>query len=138
MTGMPRCRLEVDRRCVLALEAPAHSKEALTARLSGTVHLVGTIGANGRVTARPDVANGSQDDNPLMRAALANLTSWWLEPAVRQSTLRITYNYVVDSAVAARHVNPTPSERLDARRDGWVDVQLAFPTRITIRGYPAA
>jgi hypothetical protein len=120
--GSAHCRLEVNSRCLLALEPPRYPKEALSARVSGKVALRGTAGRDGKVTVTVEPANGRQPDesDPLVRAAFENLKSWWLEPGRRQDTFRITYSYVIDPAL----------------RPGQFDVRFDMPSQITIRASP--
>jgi hypothetical protein len=117
--GSAHCRLEVSGRCVIALDPPRYPNEALSARASGKVALVGTAGRDGKVTVSIEPANGRQPDesDPLVRAAFENLKSWWLEPVRRQDTFRVTYSYVIDPSL----------------RPGQFDVRFDMPGQITIR-----
>jgi hypothetical protein len=120
--GSAHCRLEMNSRCLLALDPPSYPKEALKARASGKVVLTGAVGRDGKVTATIESAGGRQsaESDPLVRAALENLKSWWLEPLRRQDTFRITYSYVIDPAL----------------RPDQFDVTFDLPNQITIRASP--
>ena len=72
-----------------------------------------------KVMATIEPANGRQsaENDALVRAAVENLKSWWLEPARHQDTFRITYSYVIDRSL----------------RPDQFDVQFDLPRQITIR-----
>jgi len=97
-------------------------EKALKARVSGKVSVTGTAGRDGKVTVKIEAADGRQpaESDPLARAAVENMKSWWLEPARHQDTFRITYSYIID-----------PSLRSDQ-----FDVQFDLPNQITIRAAP--
>jgi TonB family protein len=120
--GEPHCRLEIIDRCLLALEAVAYPKEALTNRVSGKVTLIGTVDREGKVTAAVGSVDGRQStENPLLvRAALDNISTWWVEPAERQDTFQITFSYSIDAAL----------------QRGKLDVNFDLPNQISIRANP--
>jgi hypothetical protein len=138
VSASPHCRLEVSNRCVLALQPFIYPKEELKAHTSAAVTLIGAVAKDGTVSASidPNGAHPAIPDDPLARAALNNLMTWWLEPAASQATFQITYSYVIDPALTANRIDRTLSNQPLAQEGGVVDVQLSLPTQITIRGYP--
>jgi TonB family protein len=116
-TAAPACRLAIQRRCLLALEAFAYPEEAVRDQFAGTVTIRGTVGRDGRVTG--EVVDGSK--NPVIeRAALHNVSTWWVDPAPREDHFQITFTYVID-----------PAQSPDV-----LDLEVGFPDTMTIRGNP--
>jgi hypothetical protein len=118
----PQCRLSIDARCVLSLEQLEYPTDALRARLSATVTLAGVVDRNGKATARVLAPGGPQagTQSVLARAALENVSTWWIEPAPRQSSFEITFAYEIDPKLSP----------------GQSDLQIDFPNSITIRANP--
>lgn len=120
----PHCKLEIDSRCLIALERFTYVAQALGGKTSAKVTLTATISRSGkvnhvRVVKTEPVADGQKD--PLANAAILNLSSWRLEPWPREEPIQITYSYTIDNAL--RHVDGT-------------QVQWALPNAISIRVPP--
>lgn len=123
VTRKAHCRIELRDRCVLAMDEIAFQDEALRARVANAVTLTGHIRPDGTVADVQVVsARGTSGEvtDRLVAASVANLRTWWVEPAPRQDKFRITYSYLVDSSLPRGHVS----------------VQFAMPDRITIRANP--
>jgi len=120
----PHCRLEISSRCLLALEAIHYPGDALKAKASGTVTLAGKFARDGKLAGiQVAVANGNPADKTelLTKSALQNLKTWRLEKAQHPDAFRITFSYGIDSSLPHR---------------GEVDVKLALPNQVSIRGNP--
>jgi hypothetical protein len=118
----PHCRFEMNSRCLLVFERLGYP-DVHTRKVSGAVTFVGRIGRNGRMTAIRVAEAHSTPSNAeglIVREALANLTTWQLDPAPREDAFRITYSYVVDPSVD-RELPKT---------------QMTLPAGVTIRGNP--
>lgn len=118
----PHCRLELDGRCVLALEPIFYPADALKGKVSGAVTLTGTIAGTGKVsnTSVTEISvepTGRKD--VLVNAALENLKTWQVEASSRLDRIRITYSFQL--------VAP-------GIRTGQPDLQFDLPSKITIRG----
>jgi TonB family protein len=107
-------------RCVLASAPIKFAEQALRERRSGTVTLTGIIDRDGTV-AGVHVATASvapvASTNQLVGDAVANVKTWWVEPASHQDRFRMTYTYLIDPSI----------------QRGQDVVQFALPDRITIR-----
>lgn len=123
VTRKAHCRLELGSRCVLALDPLQYPKDALRDRLSGMVTLAGQVNRDGTVTGVHVVKPQTALPDRLVREAIKNLETWWVEPSPRQDKIRITYSYEIDPSLP-------PGDRLDVR--------LALPELITIRSSPPA
>jgi TonB family protein len=126
VTETPRCHLEMAGRCLLELEHIAYPDEALTKSMSGTVTLTGLVEPSGKVTGI-DVA-GVRVQSPatkqvLVDEAVRNLETWKFEPVSRKDQIRITYSFVIDSALAI-----PPGYRKFSKS------QLELPNEVIIRG----
>jgi TonB family protein len=124
VTNLPACPLRINGRCLVALEDIEYPNEALKAKMSGTVTLTGIVSREGKIThIQVAEANSSPAEGKdlLVREAANNLSTWHLEEARQVESVRITYSFVIDSSLPRR---------------GQVDVQLALPNQVTIRGNP--
>jgi len=125
-TEIPPCRMEIDNRCVLALDQIHYPPDALTSRLSGALTLAGTIARSGKITNVSVVGpNGEPvaQEGVLANEAIQNLKSWTFEPGPRQDAIRITYSFVIDPSLPI-----PPSYRNNE------DVRFALPDQVVIRG----
>lgn len=124
-SGKPHCQLEVDDRCLTAVDdIIAYPKDALTAKASGSVVLTGTIKRDGRVSGLRVVetkVDGHEGEDSLVNAARQNLMRWQFDAAGSDAAIRITYSYVIDASLVG---------------DGEPEVYWALPKGITIRASP--
>jgi hypothetical protein len=122
--GAPHCRLEINSRCLLALENVIYPDEALRRKTSGSVTLTATITIAGRVkhvrVAKTDV-HPDAADVLLANAAVRNFSSWRLERGPIQEATRITYSYAIDDALPNR---------------GQTQIQWDLPREVRIRRSP--
>ncbi|MGH9575763.1 MAG: TonB family protein [Candidatus Acidiferrales bacterium] len=98
VTSPHECNLEIRGRCLLAADKIEYPQEALEKQIFGEVALVAVITRNGAVS-RIELA-GSKERSvnvELTDAAVANLRSWYLEPASHKDTVRITYSYKIQN-----------------------------------------
>jgi TonB family protein len=109
----PHCQLEIDNRCLIALESPSYPDQAQKRKASGTVALAARITRTGKVDRIRVVRAESISES----AAIQNLASWRLEPGPRDEPLRITYSYAIDNSL--RHT------------DG-MQIQWALPNAVSI------
>lgn len=117
----PHCHLEINNRCLIALERITYPDEALKAgavTLSGIVTPSGTVNRV-RVVKTESVPPGAE--TMLANAAAKNLSSWRVEPGPHQDEIRITYSYLIDNSL----------HRVDGTQ-----VQWALPNEVMIRGNP--
>lgn len=125
LSAAPHCRLEIDQRCLIALENIYFpSNKETHNRAAGTVILSGKIARNGKmrdVTAVHASVTPNADKNMVAEAALANLKTWQLEPSNHEDSVRITYSYQIDDS----HVSK-----------GAVHLEFDLPEKITIEGAP--
>jgi TonB family protein len=124
VAAAPHCRLEIDSRCLIALQYVAYPHEALRRRTSGTVTLTGTISRGGkvnhvRVVKEQSVPEG--DEHLLANSAVQDLSHWRVEPGPRKYAIEIAFSYVIDSSLP---------------RKGQTEVQWALPNEVAIRGNP--
>lgn len=108
-TTAPRCRLALDSRCLIALEPVANQGETQSLKFTGNVTLSGIVSREGGVTRiSVDEANSSSAEGKawLVREAMNNLRTWWLEAAPREGSVRVTYNF-------GTGVSPTVSEGVE-------------------------
>jgi hypothetical protein len=113
--GGPHCRLEVANRCLFALDVIEYPADALTARASATVVLIGSISRDGFV--QPTVVSSA---DAFGRSADSNVRTWWFEPASREDSFRITYSYEIDATL----------------EPGESRAEFSLPDRVTIRANP--
>lgn len=98
------CRLEINRRCLVALEHIDYPGDLLKAHVSGIVSLTGMIARDGRLRSVKAIDADATPTNSklgLMEAAVDNLKTWRFEPTDRESFIQIKYSYVIDDSVAA-------------------------------------
>jgi TonB family protein len=91
----PHCKLEINNRCLIALEFPGYPGEALKRRASGTVTLAATITRSGKV----DHVRVVKAETIPANEAVKNLSSWRLEPGPREEVIHITYSYAIDGSL---------------------------------------
>ena len=101
-TATPHCRLEVKDRCIVALDDLTHPYEALQQKVIGTVTLSAGISLRGnlqqiRVLSAAVIPPSGRA--LLIKAAVKNLSSWYLEPATHSDFLQITYSYELDDSL---------------------------------------
>lgn len=127
VSGTPRCHLEINGRCLLALEGLVYPDDALAKSVSGTVTFTGLVDRTGRMThvraAEIRVAPPEQREF-LVNEAASNLQSWRFEPASRNDEIRITYSYVID-----------PFVTIPEGYRKYTKSQLELPNQVTIRGH---
>ena len=114
VTTMPHCQLEINDRCLIALQEFPYPGKLLKGKPSGSVTLAATITRDGKVTHIRLVKPESIAANE----AIQNLSSWRLEPGPRDQPIKVTYSYAIDSSL--RHT------------DG-MQVQWALPNAVSIR-----
>jgi hypothetical protein len=119
---IPHCRLQFDRRCLIALEPIMSSKWSST-RGAGTIRLAGQIERDGHV----EIAETLADDitpvsakKAVMELARQNFATWRFEPAETTEKLLLTYRFIVDEKMP----------------QGKVTVDFEFPSAITVTGNP--
>lgn len=124
LTAAPRCRFELNHRCLLALAPLRYPWEERQAQVSGMVTLTGRVTRDGKVAdvAVADRPAGSLDAaESLVRAAVEHLQTMRFESAPHEDGMRITYTYTIDPAL------PRPD---------LLDVKLTLPDQVTIRAAP--
>lgn len=125
LVSRPHCRLEINDRCVMALDRINYPDDALKAKPSATVTLTGTVASTGEITRvqLASVATTAAEDikEAFIRGSINNLRTLQLEPASHEDWVRIAYTYVIDSSLLPR---------------GQVRMDLALPNQITIRANP--
>jgi hypothetical protein len=110
----PHCKLEIDGRCLIALQQFPYPADLLKWQPSGSVTLAATITRAGKV----DHIRVVKAESISASAAVQNLTSWRLEPGPRDESIQITYSYAIDNSLR--------------RMDG-MQVQWALPNAVSIR-----
>jgi len=98
----PRCRLEAEGRCIVALDRPSYPLVAYAEKVSGTVALQATVSRAGTVRNIRVVKVGTEVSSVspvLVRAAIRNLSTWHFEPAPKQDPLKVTYSYEIGKSV---------------------------------------
>ena len=118
----PKCRVELSGRCLLAMER--YPIGGLKLRASSSFILQGVLTRDGRMTGirssnTDDIA--ATDRNYLVHEAITYLKTWHFESAQREDAFRISFAYVIDPLLAERNA---------------IDVKLALPDQVTIRGNP--
>lgn len=122
--GPVRCRLEMARRCVLALGSIEYSTLQEIELLSQTVTLTGHVSRDGSITTPTVTSNDGSDRNgggAWARAAVEHLKTWWLEPAPREDDIRVTYSFETNSSIPP----------------GQVVVRFDLPNQVTVRVHRA-
>ena len=110
----PHCNLEIDNRCLIALQQFPYPAKLLNGKPSGSVTLAATITRAGKVDHIRVVKAESISASP----AIQNLASWRLEPGPRDESIQITYSYAIDDSLR--------------QMDG-MQVQWALPIAVSIR-----
>jgi TonB family protein len=120
----PHCYLEINGRCLMALEDPRYPPDAARRRVSGAITLTGTITRSGeisgiRVTKKASTPQGEEND--MATAAVHNLSTWRLETGTRAEAVQITYSFAIDSSLP-----------------GGVSTQVdwALPREVVVKGNP--
>lgn len=125
--SIPPCMLQVASRCLLAVDRATleyYPGTAWKAKVSAAITLEGVIDRGGRVQKVKTVGAPTSPniiENLLLQAARRNLKTWRFEPAHRQDSLRITYDYRVDPSAPSSGI---PAFRFD------------LPHRVEIRVRP--
>jgi TonB family protein len=132
----PRCRIRLNRRCVLALERIRYPLEALRHSASGTVTLSGTIDKQGNPNhvevAAVDVAGAAQRD-VLIESALDNLRTWRLEPSLEEESFRVTFTFSLDPSLRSVYAGAPSALQDRFRREGIIRVEFGAD-QVNIRG----
>jgi hypothetical protein len=118
----PHCRLEMDGRCLLAIEEILYPADLLKAGVSGTVTLTGTILRNGKIAdvkVNDGVVKPGEPRYKLVDEAMKILNSWRFEEAKRQSAFQLSFVYQFDPSLPER---------------GWSTATFALPNQVTISG----
>lgn len=101
LRGAPPCKLEISGRCALVLENIKYPGDALKAKASGTVVLIGTIARDGKIkdvrTAEASV-NSSEGKTPLIDAAIRSMKAWRFDIGEHDDSFRVTFSYVIDTS----------------------------------------
>jgi TonB family protein len=124
VSSAPHCRLEIDNRCLIALEIIFYPEEALKMRTSGAVTLAAMIARDGRIdhVRVVKVAPASVEEKTLLaNAAAKNLSSWRVEPGTRPEQIQITYSYEIDTSLS---------------NQGQTEVDWGLPDKVTVKGRP--
>jgi len=133
LTGKPRCRFEVADRCLISAGSPDYP-ETEQGSIEGTVKLEvevtprGTIGNVRIAQASSSTAEGRE---LLARAAVANVKTWRLDPASREDTATIDYQFkFVDGP---RKISS--EEVVRSLEFGVVEVEMASGTNLTVKRF---
>jgi hypothetical protein len=125
---LPPCRLQVDGRCLLAAAYVSYPMNLLKQGTAARVALTARIGRDGRVQDAAVTETTPAADPVLVAEALANLRSWWFEPASRESRLRIDYAYVIDPSLPDRKEEPVLEEAIRRRNEEQQIGRVPSPT----------
>ena len=124
VVNTPHCRLEIEGRCLFALNGPYYPYKALSAKASGKITLSGRVSPSGSIidvhVDRAEVGSG-EAGKLLSGAALDNFSHWQLEPAPKEMPIKVTYVY---------RIEPSLTHGTTA------DVQFELPKQVTIQGNP--
>jgi TonB family protein len=123
-TGTPHCRLEINNRCLVAMDYVAYPGEARRLNETGTIVVAATVGRSGkvgnvRVVETESVPGGAQSQ--LAIAAVYTLSNWTFEPGLKTDAIQIAFSYSIDNSL--RHVDGT-------------QVEWDLPRTVTIRAAP--
>lgn len=91
----PHCKLEINDRCLIALQQFPYPAALLKRKPSGTVTLAATITRSGKV----DHIRLLKAESISANEAVQNLSSWRLEPGPRDEPIQITYSYAIDNSL---------------------------------------
>jgi len=91
----PHCQLEIDNRCLIALQQFPYRAKLLKGKTSGTVTLAATITRSGKV----DHVRVVKAESIAANEPIQNLSSWRLEPGPRDEAIQITYSYAIDGSL---------------------------------------
>lgn len=100
------CELAVGRRCVLALAPIPQAGEIWRRGIVGFVTLSAIVQPSGAVAGVEVMVAGagSGEEGRLVAASVANLMTWWIEPADVAERVTVTYDY--------EFVGPAPTDAL--------------------------
>ena len=121
---IPPCHLQVNGRCLIALNDVAYPYEALKRGVVGLVTVRATIGRSGTISGIRIVKVQSATahaKNLLEKAAVENLSSWRAEPGQRTESIRITYSFMIDDSLPNK---------------GQTQVQWSLPSDVVVKGKP--
>jgi hypothetical protein len=116
---LPRCEFQLAARCLFRLDTMESA-----AGMTGTVTLEARATRQGKLDRLRVVDSPSEQSKPdeqLVRAALANARSWWLDPSRSEQDVRITYVFGAATAVS----NPAGAFELTLRAPGDVRILAA-------------
>jgi len=124
VVSKPQCRLQINGRCLIALDDIEYPFDAKKGRVTGTVTLTGTIDSRGIMTG---VVIAETNITPVERKilleneALENIKTWRFEKSEHQDPFRITYSYLIDAPKGY---------------EGMTEVQPELPDHVYIRVNP--
>ena len=129
VTTTLHCNLEIESRCLIALQQFPYPAKLLKRKTSGTVTLSGTITRAGKVIQVRIVKAESISASE----AIENLSSWRLGPGPRDEPIQITYSYAIDNSL----------RRMDGMQVHWAlphEVSITIPPSTLAQkhhsGYP--
>jgi len=112
ITATPKCRLELNSRCLLALPHIKDSWNDPKARPEGSVTLTATITRGGGVAALRAAelnVNPREYADLLASLALQNIKGWRFEDSQHEDAIRISFSY---SQAVPKDVAPTPGMQI--------------------------
>jgi TonB family protein len=133
LKGAPRCRFDVANRCLLSAGSPAYPGTAAGA-FEGKVTLQADIATDGTIkSVRVTHANGgcAEARDVLSRAAVENVKAWRLDPAPREDTVNINYQY--EFVDGPRKISP--EEVVRSVVFGLVEVEMKSGTDLVVRRF---
>jgi TonB family protein len=133
LKGAPRCRFDVANRCLLSAGSPAYPGTAAGA-FEGKVTLQADIATDGTIkSVRVTHANGGSAEarDVLSRAAVENVKAWRLDPAPREDTVNINYQY--EFVDGPRKISP--EEVVRSVVFGLVEVEMKSGTDLVVRRF---
>jgi len=129
------CRIELNHRCVLALQRIRYPLDALRRKASGSVTVTGTITAQGAPTdmqvAAVD-ADGTRERDWFIQSAVENLRTWRFDPAPMDQAFRITIVFSADASLRSAYAGALPALQDRFRREGITRVEFQ-DGRVTVR-----
>jgi hypothetical protein len=121
----PQCRLQIDSRCLVAMEELYYPGAALNSTSSGSVTVTAVANRAGKVTKVRVISSQPAMPSPAIQALVqetaANLKSWRLESADRETKMRLQFSYVI--------VDPASQSRLE-------NLVWALPDGVEVRHWP--